>query len=238
MERLALAAAAVFLLAPAALLTPRASGTARELPAAESLLNHVADLRVDMALQSACRGNRWTAASALTPTAGTRQRALLAALLRLPGHHAARAWRCGARGQRVQAFALTNALLLLGALAVWLFAAPNAPRWLLMGAALLVVSPIGWFMRLTHAGVYSSLVLVALVCWRRRAGETTLAALALAEPAAGHPHRGDVGQAASPAPGRARAQPWQPWPPCQQRSTCSTSGPSAGSASSRTRTST
>jgi hypothetical protein len=216
MEKLALAAAAVSLLVPAALLTPRASGDSGEYYlTAESLLNHGSpDLRgTDMASLQARMARQPVEGSfrTLRSYREGRGRGLYALhffaypAATLPARAVLR--RTGAN--EFKAFALTNALLLLGALAVWLFAAPYPPRWRLLGAALLVVSPIGWFVRLTHSEVYSaSLVVAALVCWRARApvGATLLAALAALQNPPLVILTGMMGLQAvlAPAPGRAR----------------------------------
>jgi hypothetical protein len=216
MERLALAAAAVLLLVPAALLTPRAGGDSGEYYlTAESLLNHgtpdlrgedMASLQARMARQPVDgsfrtmrsyregRGRRLYALHFFTYPATTLP---VRAVLRRTG------------ANEFKAFALTNALLLLAALAVWLFAAPYPPRWRVLGAALLLVSPIGWFVRLTHAEVYSaSLVIAALACWRAGAvvAATLLAALAALQNPPLVILTGVMAllAALAPAPGRAR----------------------------------
>jgi hypothetical protein len=79
-----------------------------------------------------------------------------------------------------KAFAITNALLLAAAVGLWLARAPYPFAWRAVGAALLVVSPIGWFVHWTHPEVYSAaLVIAALVCWRagRPVAATLLAAV-------------------------------------------------------------
>jgi hypothetical protein len=79
-----------------------------------------------------------------------------------------------------KAFAITNALLLAAAVWLWLARAPYPLAWRALGAALLVVSPIGWFVHWTHPEAYSAaLVIAALACWRsgRPVAATLLAAL-------------------------------------------------------------
>jgi hypothetical protein len=173
-ERLALAAAAVFLLVPALVLTPRAAGDSGEYYlTAESLLNHgtpelrgtdVAGMQARMSRQpveggfrtlSAYRAGRGGALYAQHFGAYSAVTLPVRALLRWTG------------ANEYKAFAITNALLLLGAAWVWLTRAPFPLPWRLLGGLLLLVSPVGWFVRWTHPEVYSaSLVVAALVFWR------------------------------------------------------------------------
>jgi hypothetical protein len=178
--------AAAVLMAPALVLTPRAGGDSGEYYlTAESLLSHGSpELRgTDMARMAGrmshqpVEGGFRTLRTYRTGRGGARYAlhfwAYPAATL------PARALLQLVGVNEFKAFAVTNALLLLGGLAVWLTVAPWAPPWRVLGAVLLLVSPVGWFVRLTHPEVYSaSLVIAALAFWR--AGSPVKATLAAA----------------------------------------------------------
>jgi hypothetical protein len=185
--RLAAALAAAFLLVPAAVMTPMAAGDSGEYYlTAESLLNHgTPELRgADVSIMASRMARNPVTGAFRTLTAYRTGRngaqyaqhfwaypavtlPVRALLRRLPVNE-------------YKAFAITNALLLAAAVWLWLARAPYPFPWRAVGAALLVVSPIGWFVHWTHPEVYSAaLVTAALVCWRwgRLVTATLLAAL-------------------------------------------------------------
>ena len=185
-ERMALAAAALFLLVPAALLAPRAAGDSGEYYlTAESLLNHgtpelrgtdLAQMGARMSRQPVEGGFRTVRAYRPGRAGGLYAQHFWAyPAVTLPARVVLR--RLGANEHK--AFQITNALMLLGALWLWLTASPWPLRWRLLGAALLLLSPIGWFVRWAHPEVFSASLVVAALCWWR-AGAAVRATLAAA----------------------------------------------------------
>jgi hypothetical protein len=188
MTRLAVIGAALFLLVPAMLMPPRAFGDSGEyMLTAESLLNHATpDLRPgDLALLASRAARQPIEGGIRTLSAYRRSRtgslyalhfwAYAAATLpvRLALH------RLGAH--EYKAFAITNALLLLAAFWAIITLAPYPPPWRLLAGALLVVSPIGWFVTMPHPEVFTaSLVTIALCFWCAGARAKATAAAAIA----------------------------------------------------------
>jgi hypothetical protein len=170
---LAVIGAALFLLMPAMLTPPRTFGDSGEyMLTAESLLNHATpDLRAGDLSSLARRAARQPIEGGIrTLSAYRRSRTgSLYALhfwaypaATLPVRLALR--RLGAH--EYKAFAITNALLLLAAFGAIVTVAPYPTPWRLLGGALLIVSPIGWFVTLPHPEVFTaSLVTIALCFW-------------------------------------------------------------------------
>jgi hypothetical protein len=170
-----LAGAALFLLLPAFLMPPRTFGDSGEyFLTAESLLNHGSpDLRGDdLSVMSRRMARQPVAGNFRTLRAyrAGREGRLYAqhfwaypavtlpvrALLRWTGAH------------QYKAFQVTNALLLLGACWLCLRHGPGGPRWRLLALALMLSSPLAWFVMLPHPEVYSASLVVAALCfWRR-----------------------------------------------------------------------
>lgn len=184
-ERLALAAAALFLLAPTAALVPRGFGDCAEYYlTAESLLNHGSPaLRGSDLPTMAARTSRQPVDGRFPTTAGYRRG-------RRGDLYAQHFWAYPAATLPVRlvlrrlgvheykAFAITNALMLLGAAWLWLTRMPYPFRWRLLGMVLLLASPIGWFVRLTHPEVFSASLVVAALAFGKSGApvKATLAA--------------------------------------------------------------
>jgi hypothetical protein len=187
-RRVAVIGAALFLLLPAILTPPRTLGDSGEyILMAESLLNHATpDLRAGDLARLAGRAARQPVEGGIrTLSSYRRSRTGSLYALHFWAYPAATLpvrlvlrWLCA---HEYKAFAITNALLLLAAFWAIVTVAPYPPPWRLLAGALLLVSPIAWFVTLPHPEVFTaSLVSVALCFWCAGARTTATAAAAIA----------------------------------------------------------
>jgi hypothetical protein len=188
MTGLAVIGAALFLLTPAMLMPPRAFGDSGEyMLTAESLLNHATpDLRAGDLARLASRAARQPIEGGIrTLSAYRRSRTGSLYALHFWAYPAAtlpvRLALHWLRAHEYKAFAITNALLLLAAFWAIITVAPYPPPWRLLAGALLIVSPIGWFVTMPHPEVFTaSLVTIALCFWCAGARAKATAAAAIA----------------------------------------------------------